>query len=89
MKTVNYGDKYQHRITLRVTDEQMEYLAKVSEIMGVTPSEYIRMTINVAMVASRKDIDRMANGEALNLSGKEGSTSNENVETNQHDIVQQ
>lgn len=81
-KTINYGDPYTHRITLRVTDEQMAYLISVSELLGVSPSEYVRMTINAGAVASRKA------DESLKLLGKAGGTSNENVQTDKHNLVQ-
>ena len=84
-KTVNYGDPYQHRMTLRLTEPQMNYLVRVSNIMGVSPSEYVRMTINCAMVASSKDLDRIESGEAI--LGKDGRTSNENVKADCNNIV--
>ena len=53
-KTVNYGDAYTHRITLRVTDAQMQYLVTMAEMLGVSPSEYVRMTINMGAVSMQK-----------------------------------
>ena len=35
-----------NRITLRLNERQFEYVKKQSEILGVFPSEYIRMLIN-------------------------------------------
>lgn len=35
-----------NRITLRLNERQFEYVKKQSEILGVSPSEYIRMLIN-------------------------------------------
>ena len=46
MNTVNYGDKYVHRVTLRLSDDQYHWLIGISKILGVTPSEYMRMSIN-------------------------------------------
>ena len=77
MKTVNLGDKYTHRLTLRLTDGQMDYLGKVSTLLGTTPSEYLRMTINACMISTNKNLETMMNGEAL---GKVGM-SNENIKT--------
>lgn len=90
MKTTNLGDKYTHRITLRLSDEQFDFLAKMSEILGVTPSEYIRMTVNTGMVATKNSINVYTNGLALdpNIERKDGSTSNENVKTDKHNIIQ-
>lgn len=78
MNTVNYGDKYEKRLTLRLTETQYGYLVKASTLLGVTPSEYLRMTINAAAVSTGKSIDSLLAGEAFNM----GGTSNENVKTN-------
>lgn len=75
MKKVNLGDKYTHRLTLRLTDGQMDFLAKVSEILGVTPSDYIRMSLNAGMVSTSASIDSLVNGKALEKVGM----SNENI----------
>ena len=40
------------RITLRLSDEQFEYVQANSEMLGVSPSEFFRMVVNAAMVAS-------------------------------------
>ena len=52
MNTVNYGDKYVHRVTLRLSDDQYHWLIGISKILGVTPSEYMRMSINTGMHAT-------------------------------------
>lgn len=54
MKTVNMGDKYTHRITLRLNDEQFEFVTSVSELLGVSPSDYVRMCINTGLVTQKK-----------------------------------
>ena len=62
-KTTNLGDPYTHRLTLRLSDKQMDFLKSVSDIMGVSPSEYLRMTINAAAESMSKKIDQMKKGE--------------------------
>lgn len=52
MKTVNYGNNYNHRLSLRLSDVQMDFILEVSKELGVSPSEYIRMLLNT--VASKK-----------------------------------
>lgn len=79
-KTVNLGVQYTHRLTLRLTDDQMDYLITISNVLGVTPSEYIRMTINATMVSYNNSQMKEF------MEGKVG-TANENVETDKHDIV--
>lgn len=83
MKTVNMGDKYTHRITLRLNEEQYDFLIKISSILGVSPSDYLRMVVNSGMVATRGGIDDYSNGNMLK--GMVGT--NENVKTNSDDIV--
>lgn len=83
MKTVNLGDKYTHRVTLRLNEKQYEFLIKVSSILGVSPSDYLRMTVNSGMVATKNGLDEISDGNILK--GMVGT--NENVKTNSDDIV--
>lgn len=83
MKTTNLGDKYTHRVTLRLNEKQYEFLIKVSSILGVSPSDYLRMTVNSGMVATKNGLDDISNGNVL--IGKVGT--NENVKANSDDIV--
>lgn len=83
MKTVNLGSKYTHRVTLRLNDEQFEFLIKVSAILGVTPSDYLRMTVNSGMVATRNNIETIAKGDVL----KGAVGTHEDVKTDCNDIV--
>lgn len=80
-KTSNLGDPYTRRLTLRLSDAHMEFLAKMSDILGVSPSEYIRMNIQMQMVSMSKSVDKMANGEMLEVER------HENVKTDKHDII--
>ncbi len=38
-----------HRITLRLNDEQMNFVLKDAQMFGVSPSEYIRMILNASI----------------------------------------
>ena len=75
MKSANLGDKYVHRVTLRLNQEQYDFLIKVSSILGVSPSDYLRMCVNTGMYASDGQI----------IKGVVGT--NENVKTNSDNIV--
>lgn len=44
-----------HRITLRLNDEQFSFVRTTAEILGVSPSEFLRMVVNASMVGMRKD----------------------------------
>ena len=76
-KTTNLGDKYTHRVTLRLTDDQYNWLIEVSKVLGVTPSEYMRMSVNSGMVIM-KQAEEQQEGEV---------GTNENVKTDKHDII--
>ena len=73
----NLGTNFNHRVTLRLNDDQYNFLIGISEIMGVTPSEYMRMVINTGLVASDGDVNNLLNNV---LKGEVGT--NENVKTN-------
>lgn len=83
MNKVNLGSNYNHRITLRLNEEQYEFIIKVASILGVSPSDYLRMSINSGMIATKKDIDTIADGNVLK--GMVGT--DENVKTDINDIV--
>lgn len=84
MSNVNYGSNYTHRITLRLNDEQHDFVIKVAQLLGVSPSDYIRMSINTGMMAMNKDLEDLTSGKMVQK-GIVGM--NENVETNINDIV--
>lgn len=51
---MNMGTKYTHRVTLRLNDEQYDFLINISQMMDVKPSDFLRMYLNSAMVAAQK-----------------------------------
>ena len=79
-KTVNLGDKYTHRITLRLNDNQYNWLIEVSKILDISPSDYIRMAVNTGMVISNEEKEKLQKGEKV-------GTANENVKTYSDNIV--
>ena len=60
------------RITLRVTEDQMTFLREQTEVLGISPSDYLRMVINATMALAKAE------------KGKEGK-SRENDSTAKHD----
>lgn len=59
-------DKAQ-RITLRLNDEQFTFVKTVSDALGVSPSEYLRMMVNLSMVGAKnaeKEGERRENEQA-------------------------
>ena len=47
----NMGEAYTHKVTLRLNDNQYNHMIDVSNLLGVRPSDYIRMMINSSMVS--------------------------------------
>ena len=45
-------DKSQ-RITLRLNENQFEFVKTVADALGVSPSEYLRMMVNLSMVGAQ------------------------------------
>ena len=83
MKTVNMGAKYTHRVTLRLNDEQYDFLIKVAEVLGVSPSDYIRMGVNSGMVSMQGKVAEVLSGN--NMKGMVGTY--EVVKTDSDDII--
>jgi len=82
-RPVNLGDKYTHRVTLRFNEEQYDFLIKVSGILGISPSDYLRMTVNTGMVATKNGINDLSNGNMLK--GMVGT--DEDVKTNSDNLL--
>lgn len=49
-----YTKDKSHRITLRLNDEQFDYVKENSDLLGVSPSEFLRMVINSTLALSKK-----------------------------------
>lgn len=73
-------DKSQ-RITLRLNENQFEFVKGSADVLGVSPSDFLRMVINVAMAGNnlaQKSETNPKEGEVLRR---------ENEETNSGDFV--
>lgn len=53
-----------NRITLRLNDVQFEFVKENADILGVSPSEFLRMVINSSMAMTKKATQ--ASKDALN-----------------------
>ncbi len=65
-------DKNQ-RITLRLNADQFAFVQSQAELLGVSPSDFLRMIVNTTMAVTRQ-VEREGNRR-------------ENEITDQHDIV--
>lgn len=74
-----YTKDKSNRITLRLNDEQFEYVKDNADVLGVSPSDFLRMVINASMATMKKASQRM--NELREVVGRE------NDKTDKHDIV--
>ena len=49
---MNLKDKT-NRITLRLNDKQFNFVKASADILGVSPSEFLRMVVNASMVSAK------------------------------------
>lgn len=59
-----YMKDKQTRITLRLTDKQFDFVKSNAEIMGVSPSEFLRIVISATMSTQKIKIENI-NEEVL------------------------
>lgn len=85
-KTVNYGTPYNHRLSLRLNDKQYEFVLECSRLLGVSPSDYIRMSINSGMVVL-EDVQKKKLEEEAKKKEEEAGTHNENVKANHNNFI--
>lgn len=74
-----YTKDKSNRITLRLNDEQFAFVKANADLLGVSPSEFLRMVVNSSMAVSRQASNRIR--EELEGLGRE------NDETSSNDLV--
>lgn len=74
-----YTKDKSNRITLRLNEEQFSFVKANADLLGVSPSEFLRMVVNASMATSRTAADRIRR----ELEG----VGRENDETNSDNIV--
>lgn len=55
---MHQGDKVT-RVTLRLTEKQFNFVKVNAELMGVSPSEFLRMVVNMTMMQSEKFSEKL------------------------------
>jgi uncharacterized protein (DUF1778 family) len=48
------------RITLRLNEEQFEFVKANADILGVSPSEFLRMVVNASMATSKAVAEKVS-----------------------------
>jgi uncharacterized protein (DUF1778 family) len=58
---MNLKDKT-NRITLRLNDKQFNFVKASADVLGVSPSEFLRMVINSTMVLTDEKLQKNIGG---------------------------
>lgn len=81
-KIVNLGDPLNNRLTLRLSDRQVDYLSSMAKMLGISLSDFIRLEINTSMIKYEN------NSSLKKLNEGRVGMSIENVKTCKHDQLQ-
>lgn len=82
-----YTKDKSHRITLRLNDEQFEFVKSQSDILDVSPSEFLRMVVNSTLSMVKLAYKQAQKNQELE--DNEGEQGRENDKANFDDIIQQ
>jgi uncharacterized protein (DUF1778 family) len=69
-----YTKDKSNRITLRLNDEQFEFVKGNADVLGVSPSEFLRMVVNASMATTKKVMKKVEGG----LIGRENDKADSN-----------
>ena len=87
-----YTKDKSHRITLRLNEDQFDFVRMNAEQLDVSPSDFLRMVINSSMFTWRKmsDSEEMENAVKSVVTDAKSELEGigrENDEANKHNIV--
>lgn len=51
-----------NRITLRLNNEQFDFVKGNADVLGVSPSEFLRMVVNASMATTKTDLSKIEEG---------------------------
>lgn len=72
-----------HRVTLRLNPDQFEYVKASADVLGVSPSEFLRMVINSTMALTSQTAKKF---EEI-IEAKQGGQGRENDKANFDDSI--
>lgn len=72
-----------HRVTLRLNPDQFEYVKASADVLGVSPSEFLRMVINSTMALTTQTAKKF---EEI-IEAKQGGQGRENDKANFDDSI--
>lgn len=70
-----YMKDKQTRITLRLSEKQFDFVKSNADVMGVSPSEFLRIVINATMATQKIKIENINSEEVL---GRENDKTDSN-----------
>lgn len=68
---MTYTKDKANRITLRLNDDQFNFVTSQANVLDVSPSDFLRMVINLAMVSTEQSLNTIAK---KGVSGRENDT---------------
>lgn len=71
-----YTKDKNNRITLRLNDEQFEYVKANADMLGVSPSDFLRMVINASLSTSKTHQAKIELVKKGNGDGRENDKTN-------------
>ena len=77
-----YTKDKSNRITLRLNDEQFEFVKFNADILGVSPSEFLRILINSTLALSKsasKTLENKLNETKESLGRENDKTDSDNI----------
>lgn len=51
-----------NRITLRLNNEQFDFVKGNADVLGVSPSEFLRMVVNASMATTKTALSKIEEG---------------------------
>lgn len=66
-----YTNDKTHRITLRLNDKQFAHVSNTAKLLGVSPSEFLRIIINLSIAAENHpdEMEQAVNGIVAERTG--------------------
>lgn len=80
-----YTKDKSNRITLRLNDEQFAFVKATADSLGVSPSAFLRMIVNVALASNKQGKECLTDEKMKNIA--EESIRRENEITDYDNIV--
>lgn len=81
-----YTKDKSHRVTLRLNDEQFDFVTASADLVGISPSEFLRQVVTMAMHL-QSGIDKAVAPVAEKVLEERQVNGRENDKTNQHNFV--